>query len=199
MLKDLIGGLFGRKKGPITYYRAPGDVKDGNVGAVLNGAQEGKHAGLDLTGAKLSERGMAKIQEASWIRGLKLVDAEINDAAVAALAGCPALEVLDLSGSPIVGACFQKINGKLPALRELRLARTKLMDQAIPTLCKLKTIELLDVSGTKLTEMVVIEMVQMPALKTLKMKEIPLDAAVLASLTDKRPVHIEWDLDTSHG
>lgn len=194
MLKGFLNGLFNKDKGPITYYKPPGDVKDGNVGAALDGAKDGKHAGLDLSGAKLTERGLTKLKETAWLRGLKLCNGEINDAGITALAGAP-LEVLDLSGAPIVGACFQKLNGKLPNLKELHLPRTKLVDQAVPGICQFKTLEVLDVSGTKLTEMIVMDLIEMPRLKKLKMRDIPLDASVLASLTDKPTVEIDWDLN----
>jgi len=182
--------LMGRESEGLSFYAPSGEVKDGNVSAVLGAALEAGHDALDLSGVELSARGLAKVVELPGLRALKLAGAKVDDTAVAGLKGADTLEWLDLSRTPIDGRSFPAI-GPLKALTYLNLAETKVNDAAVPYLKRHPRLAVVDLSGTQVTERAVEVLSEVPTLRTARLKDANVDVAVLASINKSE---VEWDL-----
>lgn len=184
-------GLFGKGEG-FSYYKPPVQVKDGNLGIVIKDAQKGKHDGLDLSGADLTERGLAKLQEmAGTLRALNLKGSTVTDACLAALKGLKALEKLDISETHVFGTCFVKI-GNLPKLTELDASNTKLVDKAVIAIRNFPALVRLDISGcTDLTDEAVSHIAGHRSLREVHLRGLKFDQSVLTVLLDRPELKLE--------
>jgi Leucine-rich repeat (LRR) protein len=186
--------LFGKKDGgAIKWFRAPAgtEVHDRNVGALLVSAAEGNCNGVALQGAKLSEKGVAKLAGINGLKALSLTDSEVDDSAMSALKGASELTELSLKGLPISGACFVKI-GKLPNLTTLDLSKTQVVDMTLVALKQnCPNLKSLDLSGSKITDQAIEYIGAFKGLEKIKLNDLVLDGARLAMLTHDSSLVIE--------
>ena len=189
-LSDKFKRLFSKRE-PYAWYVPPGAVKDGNLGAAIQAAQEAGKNSLDLSRtAELTGRGLAKLRDMQGLKGLKLVEAKLTDADLESLAGLETLEWLDVSGIPTNGACFTKL-GPLPALEYLNLSHTQFCDQAVPALRQHPALGVLDLSHTVVTEQGVEVLAGLKTLRLVRLQGAPVDVAILATIARSE---VEWDL-----
>ncbi len=117
------------------------------------------------------------------LKGLWIDDCSIDDAGFALLKNVPALEDLNLGGTPITSAGLLHLT-TLPHLKTLRLAQTKIMDADLDLLKKLPGLEALELYGTSITDAGVARLKHCPRLRNVVLGSTPISDAALRHLKE---------------
>jgi hypothetical protein len=106
----------------------------------------------EIWGPKVTDLGLVPLARLSELEDLSLANQRaLTDAGLAALAGLPRLNSINLSGTRIGDAGLIHLR-KCPSLRFLDLKNTDVTDAGLISLRDLRSLEMLDVEGTAVTK-----------------------------------------------
>ncbi len=134
--------------------------------------------GLDLTGTRITDKGLDGLGAIPRLIALGLADTQVTDEGVKILTSLPPLQELDLSKTRITDramkflAAFSHLSGlsleetqitdaglkNLPQLRDLSLKRTRITDAGLKSLENQTWLKTLNLSGTKVTNSAVAQL-----------------------------------------
>jgi hypothetical protein len=104
-----------------------------------------------LDGTKLTDAGLAHLNELTRLRVLDLTDTQVTDAGLAHLTGLKGLQRLHLTGTKVTDAGLAHLTN-LKRLTHLYLCDTGVTDAGLAHLKRLTGLQRLDLIGTKVTE-----------------------------------------------
>lgn len=195
MLK-FIKGLFKKDDGRLNYYKPPPgtELRETNIGAFFQNASKAGHTAIGgMSGVELSPKAIGKLALVKGLNGLDLSGAKVDDTSLSELKGRTELVELNLSNTPISGACFVKI-GSLPNLEVLNLSGSNVVDMTLVALAKsCRKLRELDLSGTKISDQSLDYLMELRGLKRLRIANVNLDGAKLQLLTHDSDLKIVDD------
>jgi hypothetical protein len=115
------------------------------------------------------------------LKFINLTGAPVSDAGLAPLGRLTRLRRLVLSQAPIDGTGFGAL-AELPTLDELDLSSTKLTDTGLAQVARLKHLRRLDVAHTRVTEAGIFGLLRLSELTYLRVGNLPLTPQTLAAL-----------------
>jgi len=119
---------------------------------------------IDLTATPVGDDGVLKFEGSESLEVLNLAGTNVTDKGLAKVGGLKVLRVLDLSGTRITDECLETVS-KVPALQRLKLGYTVVTDKGVLALAGVKTLEVLDLSFSKVTDEVFASLKKMAGLK----------------------------------
>lgn len=144
---------------------------------------------LDLSGTRISDQGLAYLQDLEGLRSLSLYGTSVTDAGLVHLAPLTGLQKLWLDRTDITDAGLAHL-APLQALEELWLDRSKVSDAGIERLAKLSALEGLSLSGLKVSDAGLAHLERLTGLTWLSLSETKITDAGLAHI---EPLHnLTW-------
>ena len=195
--RDLVGGrgavTWGKREVPDITATALAHVKaqesiaalrpGGSVspGGVLSFAPDAKPVELDLSSTRLSDAGLAHVENLAALRSLDLTATPVGDDGIAHLGKVAGLESLNLSGTNVTDRGIALLKGR-EALRTLDLSGTRVTGAGLASVAKVPGLRTLRLQGTAVDDAGVAALAGMKGLETLALRDTKVPAKVLDTL-----------------
>jgi Leucine-rich repeat (LRR) protein len=123
---------------------------------------------LAMQGPGITDAGVPALRGLKSLTNLTLKNTSVTGATLAQL-DLPALQQLDLGGSPINDAGLEKLP-QWPALKRLNLTASEVSDDGLRHLLQVRSLEVLTLNGTRITDRGLIHLQALPALNSLQLQ-----------------------------